>query len=394
MTHADASALSALAELDLLLRPAAGGMFLQAQGWDAETALQRRLYGIEQGTSSTLTAEHEAQILQRSRAKRALLSSARVVLLGIPSDLGSFCQRGASFGPTAVRAALLDEDPGWFTRAEAAGLVDIGDVLVAAQLLHDDMITAAQLAATRRSMYPGVPEAVAARLPVSVLSVAERVLDLVFALNPGVKPLVIGGDHSTAWPVVAALARARPPSAPDGAWALVQSDAHTDLLPEHLGVRYCFASWGYHANELLGRGGRLVQVGTRASEHDREHWEASLGVRQFWAPQCRARPDEVIEAVSEHLRRTGVRGVYFSNDIDGTDPHFAGATGTPEPEGLDPEFVIRLVRRLGAEFGLLGGDVMEVAPGLGLSAEGSARTVKLSARYLRETAEALLGQAI
>ena len=34
----------------------------------------------------------------------------------------------------------------------------------------------------------------------------------------------------------------------------------------------------------------------------------------------------------------------------------------PEPNGLEPDFVVELVRRLGREVGLLGGDVMEVAP--------------------------------
>ena len=34
---------------------------------------------------------------------------------------------------------------------------------------------------------------------------ARRALELVFALNPRVKPFVLGGDHSVAWPVVKAM---------------------------------------------------------------------------------------------------------------------------------------------------------------------------------------------
>ncbi|MFT3764358.1 MAG: arginase family protein [Minicystis sp.] len=196
---------------------------------------------------------------------------------------------------------------------------------------------------------------------------------------------MLGGDHSTAWPAAAALARAR--AAP---WGIVQSDAHTDLLAERLGITYCFATWSYHANELLGRGGRLTQVGIRASRHDRGHWEASLGVRQFWAEECRARPAEALDAVVAHVKATGVRGVYFSNDIDGTDASWASATGTPEPGGLDPEWLVELIRRLGREVGLLGGDVMEVAPPLGPTPEAAARTVGLAVRYLRETIAAVL----
>ena len=107
-------------------------------------------------------------------------------------------------------------------------------------------------------------------------------------------------------------------------------DAHTDLLSERLGVKYCFATWAYHANERLGRGGRLVQVGIRASGRPREHWEGTLGVKQFWAdeiddPRRRCGDRRVIE----HLRSIGVARVYVSNDIDATDPALAPSTGAP-----------------------------------------------------------------
>jgi agmatinase len=261
------------------------------------------------------------------------------------------------------------------------GLVDIGDVFVVPQLLHDDMLSTAQLAASRRAVHPDVADPSA--LPVSPLSVAERVLDLAFALNPKLRVIVLGGDHSVAWPVVAAIARAKRER-----WAIVQPGAHTDLLPERLGIKYCFATWSYHANELLGRDGRLVQVGTRASRYGREHWESTLGVRQFWAKECNARPSETIDAIVRHLEAARVEAVYFSNDIDGTDARYADATGTPEPDGLQPDFVVELIRRIGRDIGMLGGDVVEVAPPL--QADGSRRTVDLAVRYLRETVDATL----
>jgi agmatinase len=89
-----------------------------------------------------------------------------------------------------------------------------------------------------------------------------------------------------------------------------------------------------------------------------------------------------------------VSSVYLSNDIDGTDGAVADATGTPEPDGLEPGFVVELVRRLGREIGLAGGDVMEVAPGIAPAPEGNARTVALAVRYLRETLAAALGAAV
>ena len=90
------------------------------------------------------------------------------------------------------------------------------------------------------------------------------------------------------------------------------------------------------------------------------------------------------------MKSTGVTGVYFSNDIDGTDDAWADATGTPEPGGLTPDFVVELIRRLGRDVGLIGGDVVEVAPPLGPTPESTKRTVALAVRYLRETIDAAL----
>jgi agmatinase len=117
-------------------------------------------------------------------------------------------------------------------------------------------------------------------------------------------------------------------------------------------------------------------------------------VRQFWAEEVRRDPARALEAIVAHVKASGVSQVYFSNDIDGTDAAEAQATGTPEPGGLDPEFVVALLRRLGEDVGLAGGDVMEVAPEIALTPEGRTRTLSLAARYLRETIAAALGSEV
>ena len=186
---------------------------------------------------------------------------------------------------------------------------------------------------------------------------------------------------------MAALHRARP------GFGVVQVDAHTDLLEERLGVKYCFGTWSFHANELLGRGGRMVQVGIRMSRHGRSHWESTLGVRQVWADEARADPSAALDAIVAAVRASGVRGVYFSNDVDGTDEAWVDATGTPEKGGLEPDFVVELIRRLGREVGLAGGDVMEVAPPIARTPGGAERTLGVAVRYLRATVDAVLGAA-
>jgi agmatinase len=359
-------------ELAAMLRPAGAGIHLVSTGRDQQAGLVRRLAG----------AATDAEALARWRDGLGRAATARAVLLGIPCDVGAGFRRGANLAPAAIRARLLERDPGWFERSREAGLVDLGDVFTVPQLLHDEMLSEAQLAASRRALYPG--PAGAGALPVSPLSIAERAFRGVLRANPGVRLLTLGGDHSAAWPAVAALAAARP------GLGVVQLDAHTDLLEERLGVRICFGTWSFHANQLLGRGGRLVQVGIRASRHDRGHWESSLDVRQLWAAEVRAGPAAAVERVVDLCRAAGMGSVYLSNDVDGLDPAFAPGTGTPEPDGLSLEFVLALIERLGREFELCGGDVMEVAPDLAPTPAERATTLQTAVDCLLATTAGLL----
>ncbi len=154
--------MDALSELALLLRPAAGGLYLVSTGRAEQLEVQRRLYG----------AKDEAEVEARWREALAQVSSARTFVLGIPSDVGAGFLRGANLGPQAIRMRLLEEDPSWPERARTAGVVDVGDVFVVPQLLHDEMLSEAQRAASRRALYPRVPPSEAERLPVSPLSLS------------------------------------------------------------------------------------------------------------------------------------------------------------------------------------------------------------------------------
>jgi len=361
-----------------LLRPAGGGIHTVSTGRAEQQALQRRLY----------RAATDLEIGARWRESLARVANARVAILAVPSDTGAGLVRGAAFGPGALRSALLELIPDFPERAARVGIVDVGDVFVVPQLLHDEMLSQGQLDATRGALYSQLDPADRARLPVSPLSAALRVVTDLLALNPALKIFALGGDHSITWPVIAALAasRGRP-------FAIVHPDAHTDLLPARLGVKYCFATWAYHANDAIGRSQRLVQVGVRASGKPREHWESTLGVKQFWADQIAARGDAgAIDDIVAHVRGLGVDGVYLSNDIDGTDAGAAPATGAPEGGGLSVDFMRSLIRRLGEETALIGADLVEVAPTVG-APDAVRRTVETGAAYVADSLAALLEPA-
>jgi agmatinase len=359
-------------DLTRFLRPAGGGIFTVSTGRAQQEALQRQLYD----------APDADEVQRKWQEALAGVAAARAAIIGIPSDTGAGLVRGAAFGPEGVRRALLTACPDFSARAARAGIVDVGDVFAVPQLLDDEMLSDEQRRRTRAALY-GPAAAADNGLPVSPLSIAERVIGELLARNARLRIFMLGGDHSVAWPVVAALSRHV-----SDPWAIVHIDAHTDLLPERLGVRVCFATWAYHANERLGRGGRLVQVGVRASSRSKQHWESTLGVRQFWADEVRARGDAVIDDVVRHLRGLGVARVYLSNDIDATDSAAAPSTGAPEANGLQPAFVRALIGRVADEFPLLGGDVVEVAPSIG-GPDDARRTTDVAAGYMLETLAAM-----
>ena len=352
-----------VSDLEGLLRPAGGGIHTITTGKLEQEGLQCAIYGVSKAS----------EIVAAWRRALSRIESAAVVVLGVPSDVGAGFRRGASFGPQRMRSALLAADGPY----RDPRVVDAGDVFVVPQLLDDAMLSAGQLRATRLAIYGDAEDP----RPVSPLTATAAAVSRIRQLAPHASVVVLGGDHSVAWPAVSSLCAGR-----EQQLGILHFDAHTDLLENRLGVRYCFATWAYHANELVSRSGRLVQVGVRISGRDRAHWESTLGVRQHWAKDANARDPEALAAeIVAHFKARSVRGLYISNDIDGTDPAFAAATGTPEPGGLHPDLVCTLIREVGREFEPWGSDLVEVAPPLSSGIpEEPGRTLDTAVRYLHE----------
>ena len=351
--------------LEQLLAPAGGGIHVVSTGLAETRALQRSIYN----------AQDDAEIRECWKARLREIPESKVALLGVPSDAGAGFVRGSNQGPAEIRRALLSQHQHSVHRA---GLVDAGDVRVVPHLLSGEMVSEEQTARCRAALYgdPNSP------LPVAPLDQCALALRSLRQLCPEIVPIVIGGDHSVAWPAFSeSFAWAQSAGRKVG---LLHFDAHTDLLAERLGVRYCFATWAYHANQLLERDGRLVQVGIRASGKSREHWESNFGVRQYWPEEYQTKATSLmVDEIAQRFAQRGVDCLYISNDIDGTDSQYASATGTPEPQGLHPDQVSELSIELAKRFPLIGADLVEVAPPLAAHHESEPQaTLRTACRYL------------
>lgn len=315
----------------------------------------------------------------------ARLDRAKVVLIGVPMDTGAGIRRGAMYGPRALRETLLER--GSFRELLVGDdVVDLGDIYVNPHLLHDVMLSDRQIRLCQDSMYSSATAEQRALWPVSPLSQLQYVLMKLLTDYPHLRPMVLGGDHSLGHAVSQALID-RHGSKKMG---ILQPDAHTDLLPSRLGVEFCFGTWSYHANESLGRGGRLVQIGIRQTGRDRGHWESELGVRQYWQGEWLGKSGaEVARDIVAHFQSIGVDKLYFSNDVDGTDVSFVSATGTPAAGGFSPSFLLDLIEEVSNHISFVGADCVEVAPSLAKDPHELESTLEVSADFIEASIRAL-----
>lgn len=361
--------MNMLEKLSFFLRPPGKGVYAVSTGRKMADALLKRIYGTSQLS------------LMDTRWKQNLknIPAATVVLLGCPSDTGAGIVRGSNMGPLALRQILYRHKKfvGWVRQRE---VVDIGDIAVIPQLLDDEMLSPRQIEKSRRHLYGQQRP-----WPVSPLSLLREVGRLLIALNPNLKIMLLGGDHSLSWPMVQTYHPVKKP------FSIVHVDAHTDLLESRLGIDHCFGTWAHHANQLIGKKQRLVQVGIRASGKPQSHWESACQVKQFWAADIQKNPKKSFEQIMTHLTSLNLQRVYISNDIDGTGMEYAAATGTPEPKGLHPTFVSKLIRQIGQTFDVIGSDLVEVAPVLGLNRPGEPeKTLKIGCQYTLDMIDAML----
>ena len=357
--------------LTAYLRPPGKGVYTVSTGKNMADKLLETIY----------KTSNEAKVHHHWKQALTKIASAKVILLGCPSDNGAGIVRGANMGPFGLRTKLYKNLS--FKKWISQGTVlDIGDIFVIPQLLHDEMLTEAQKEKNRKYLYPNEKSV----LPVSPLSILKKTTDFILEQNLSAKIMLLGGDHSLSWPMVEAYSdHLKKP------FLILHIDAHTDLLSSRLGIDYCFGTWAHHANERIGRNKRMVQVGIRTSGKNKKHWESSCDLTQFWAKDILKNPKKALENIITLFESHGIPELYISNDIDGTGMEYAAATGTPEPKGLKPLWVSTLIERIGQKFNIIGTDLVEVAPVLHLNRKGEPdKTLNVGSEYVMKSISAML----
>jgi len=289
-----------------------------------------------------------------------------IALIGASLDLGAG-RRGVDMGPSAIRYAGLD------ARIESLGrdVFDWGNV-------EGAVPEATEMGSERVRFLAPIKQA------------CERVAHLVArAVEEGLQPLVLGGDHSVAIGTLGGLARG------NGAGGVLWLDAHGDLnRPE------TSPSGNVHGMPLaaaLGLAGpefesdawpipavdadRLALVGVRSLDPAEAELIADTGISVYTMSDI----DRVglERAVREALEKIAGPGfVHVSLDMDALDPDIAPGVGTPVRGGLSYREA-HLAMELVAESGLAGSlEVVEVNPILDRENETAKLAVELVASAL------------
>jgi agmatinase len=261
---------------------------------------------------------------------------ADVVILGAPFDGGTSHRAGTRFGPQFIRqTCYLSHDgsrPSLALRVDALqdlAVYDAGDV----------------------EMFSGDAERSVRDLQEAVYTVTSN----------GAIPLVLGGDHTIAWPDAAGVAQ----HLGQGKVSMVHFDAHADTGNVEFGS---LIGHGQPMRRLIEsgalRGDRFLQIGLRGywPEPATLDWMAEQRMRSYEMTEIvhRGLDDCLTEAFS--IATDDCDGVFLSVDIDVCDPAHAPGTGTPEPGGLTARQLLDSVRRIAYEMPVVGVDVVEVSP--------------------------------
>jgi len=263
-------------------------------------------------------------------------ADADVVILGAPFDGGTSHRPGARFGPMAIR--MTDYLPHDGSRPSLA-------------LRTDGLVDLRVLDAGDVEMYSGDIEKA---LP-ALESAVEKVT------RAGAIPIVLGGDHSIAFPDAKGVANVLG----HGRVSMLHFDAHADTGDIEFG-----SLWGHGQpmRRLIEsgalRGDRFLQIGLRGYWPPPEtlDWMAVQGMRSYEMTEIgrRGLQDCLTEAFV--IAMDECDGVFLSVDIDVCDPGHAPGTGTPEPGGLTARELLDSVRRICLELPVVGVDIVEVSP--------------------------------
>jgi len=159
-------------------------------------------------------------------------------------------------------------------------------------------------------------------------------------------PVAIGGEHSVTPGLVEGF---------DDVF-VISLDAHLDFRDEYEGNRYNHACASRRVADKVGID-NIAILGVRSAERKELEKAREEGLKFFASGSLSGDIDDVLKEISKDI---GERKVYLSIDFDVLDPAYAPGVSTPEPFGLEPDDVIKVIKTFADR--IVGFDLVEVCP--------------------------------
>jgi len=276
-----------------------------------------------------------------------------------PSELGAGT-RGASLGPEAIRAAARAQNSTLFSEYPVFTLPNRNDLL------------------DRPTNFP-----FAKRID-GVLQIFEGIKQQVKeAIDSGMFPLIIAGDHSSAGGTMAGLKLAYPGKRLGVLWIDAHADIHSpyttpsgnlhgmpiatalgvdnsDLQKNNLDLT-TMQYWNQLKSHSL-KPTDLIYIGVRDVEEEEIHAMKQLNLRNYTVKELRDRGLQLcIDEITTKLQACDI--VYVSFDVDSMDPSETSyGTGTPVPMGISFEEATTILTGMSKLTNLACMEIVEVNP--------------------------------
>ena len=274
------------------------------------------------------------------------------VIFGIPWDyLTSIDLPNSSIAPEKIRN--VTNDIGWTTELgdiiTKFKVADIGDIPIEKTNVENNIKT------------------------------IKKFLQSLYKKNKNLIPIMIGGDHFCTYPVIKAIG--------DNfdlrdEFGVLIFDAHLDFYQEwdkgvysHATVSHRIYDFEYINNK------NLLVVGTRDVDIPELELAESENIEYISAYHLIEGLENYIEKIIGFFKKSNIKYLYVSIDIDALDPSIAPGTGFAIPGGFSYRELWKILMEISKNFEIIGFDLVEVAPNLDLD---NKMTCNLAAKVIIE----------
>jgi len=314
-----------------------------------------------------------------------------IKVIEVKSEIGAGT-RGASLGVEAIKIASLDSKSDFFRKHDSVEVENVNELLFdGAEHAHAKFIDGVLIMEER-----------------VCLEVYETLLDDLF-------PLVIGGDHSTAYGTMAGIKKAFPKKRLGVIWVDAHADFHSPYTTPSgnmhgmpLAMACGFDNLECKVNDPKGETvdywEQIKNVGIPGAKINPEDI-VLISVRDFEKPENYLINKYNINFIeTEDLKKLGAEKIasralqmlghcdliYISFDVDSMDSRISSGTGTPVPNGLTVEEAKVLNAELARSPKICAWEIVEVNPTL----DTENRMAESGFEVLEATSKSLAARAV